>query len=79
MTTTLRTSSLRRRVTVLVVVVLFLLLALVASIACRRILPTGDLLVGGRLLPTPDGARDLWDQFTAAWHPVSVGSDVPAA
>jgi hypothetical protein len=27
------------------------------------------------LLPTPDSARDLWQTYREAWHPVGVGSD----
>lgn len=60
-------------------VLLVLLLALLTSIVARQILPPGEVLVGGRLLPAPDGARELWNQFTSAWHPVSVGSDAPAS
>ena len=34
--------------------------------------------MGGALLPAPDAASDLWRTYTAAWHPVGVGSDTIA-
>jgi hypothetical protein len=56
--------------------VLFLAMALVALIAERRVL--SGSLHGGRLLPAPGGASDLWSTYAAAWHPSSVGSTTPA-
>ncbi len=38
----------------------------------------GGVLAGGRLLPPPDGARDLWDLWTGSWQEVSVGSPLAA-
>ena len=36
------------------------------------------LLSGGRLLPTGGGARDLWGEFIASWHPVGIGAGANA-
>jgi GT2 family glycosyltransferase len=44
----------------------------VAAIADRRVL--GGVLHGGRLLPAPGGASDLWSLYRAGWHGVGVGS-----
>lgn len=52
-------------------------LSLVALLAERSLLSGGDL-VGGRLLPPPPGASDLWRAYGASWHPSSVGSSAPA-
>ncbi len=50
-------------------------LALVALIAERHVLSVGGgQLSGGRLLPAPDGARDLWATYAGSWHPTTVGS-----
>lgn len=38
----------------------------------------GGVLAGGRLLPTPAGASDLWAAYAASWHPTSVGSGAAA-
>ncbi len=60
-------------------VLLTLALLAVALLAERHLLSTrGGLLAGGRLLPAPGGARDLWAAYAASWHPVSVGSATPA-
>ncbi|MCA1713223.1 MAG: glycosyltransferase family 2 protein [Actinobacteria bacterium] len=53
-----------------------LLLALVAERAVLSV--RGGTLHGGRLLPVPAGARDLWASYADSWHPVSVGSPVDA-
>lgn len=54
-------------------------LALAALLAERTVLaPGGGLLAGGRLLPAPDGASDLWAAYAASWQPAAVGSDAPA-
>jgi GT2 family glycosyltransferase len=54
-----------------------LALVFIALIAERALIGRGRLL-GGALLPAPDGTSDWWQMFTASWHPVSVGSAVPA-
>jgi GT2 family glycosyltransferase len=52
-------------------------LGAVALLAARSDL-FGGRLMGGALLPAPDGASDLWESYVAAWHPVGVGSGSPA-
>ena len=60
-------------------VLLVLILALVALVAERSVLSvTGGLLAGGRLLPAPAGATDLWAAYAGSWHPSTVGSAQPA-
>ncbi len=54
-----------------------LILSLVALVAARSVIGSG-FLMGGALLPAPDGAGDWWSFFTAGSHDVSIGSDVPA-
>jgi GT2 family glycosyltransferase len=56
--------------------VLFLAMSLLTLIAERHVM--GSFLHGGRLLPAPNGASDLWSTYTATWHPASVGSTVAA-
>lgn len=69
----------RRRLLQQPAVLLVLALVLAALVAERRLLPPGDgVLVGGRLLAPPGGARDLWQAYTASWHEVSVGSAAQA-
>ncbi len=56
-------------------VLLTLSLALIALVAERDVLSVaGGVLAGGRLLPAPDGATDLWMVYAGAWHPSTVGS-----
>lgn len=52
--------------------VLFLAMSLVALIADRHLL--SGTLYGGRLLPAPNGASDLWSTYLSSWHPSSLGS-----
>ena len=60
-------------------VLLVLGLALVALVAERSVLSVaGGVLAGGRLLPAPDGAGELWAAYAGAWHPSSVGSGAVA-
>jgi GT2 family glycosyltransferase len=60
-------------------VLVTLSLALLALIAERQVLALrGGTLVGGRLLPVPSGARDLWSSYAASWHATSVGSPADA-
>ncbi|MGE0820149.1 MAG: glycosyltransferase [Candidatus Nanopelagicales bacterium] len=48
-------------------------------VGVRGLLGEGVLL-GGALVPAPEGAGDLWAAYSTAWHQVSVGSaaDAPA-
>ncbi len=55
-----------------------LLLTLGTLIGVRALLGSG-VLVGGALLPSPDGASELWAQYTAGWHEVGPGSGTPQA
>ena len=58
---------------------LVLTLALVALVAERSVLIVrGGVLSGGRLLPVPPGARDLWAAYAGAWHDSVVGSAAPS-
>ena len=60
------------------VIIAFLLL--LASAIAGRTLWWGDgVLFGGALLPSPEGASDLWAAYTDAWHDVGPGSTVAAA
>ena len=60
--------------------VVIALVLLVASAVAGRSLWWGDgVLFGGALLPSPDGAGDLWAAYTDTWHDVGPGSTVPAA
>jgi hypothetical protein len=58
-------------------VLLFTGLLAVQLIAWRG-LYRGGALHGGALLPMPTGASDVWQAYTAAWHPVTLGSDTMA-
>ncbi|MDJ0380674.1 glycosyltransferase [Streptomyces sp. G-G2] len=57
--------------------VLFALLLLASLIACRGLLGGGSLM-GGALLPAPDGALALWHGYADDWHPVGTGSTADA-
>lgn len=52
-------------------------LAVVALVAQHDLLGTGSL-AGGRLLPAPRGASDLWSSYLASWHPVAAGTAASA-
>lgn len=58
-------------------VILFTGLLLVQVVAWRG-LYRGGVLHGGALLPMPTGASDVWQAYTATWHPVSLGSGTMA-
>ena len=58
-------------------VVLFTALAVITLVAGRDLLGAGRL-VGGALLPAPDGASDLWATYIGSWHDVGLGSDATA-
>ncbi|MER5733483.1 glycosyltransferase [Streptomyces sp. NPDC002138] len=57
--------------------VLFALLLVVSLVACRALL-TGGSLMGGALLPAPDGALALWRSYADDWHAVGTGSTAGA-
>ncbi|MET9698354.1 glycosyltransferase family 2 protein [Streptomyces sp. NPDC006529] len=57
--------------------VLFALLLLASLVACRALLSGGSLM-GGALLPAPDGALALWHAYTDDWHPVGTGTTAGA-
>lgn len=54
-------------------VALTLGLVLLALVAERGLVGGGGRLLGGALLPAPDGASDLWRTYASAWHPVGLG------
>lgn len=54
---------------------LFAVLAVLAVVAERGLF--GDSLHGGRLLPAPGGASDLWSLYVQSFHRVGLGSTVP--
>lgn len=56
--------------------VLFIVMLVLALIADRHIL--SSVIHGGRLLPAPRGASDLWSTYFASWHPSGIGSTTPA-
>ncbi len=58
-------------------VILFTGLAAVQLIAWRGLYRDG-VLHGGALLPMPIGASDVWQAYTSAWHPVTMGSNTMA-
>ena len=49
----------------------------VAAIAGRSLWWGEGVLFGGALLPSPDGAGDLWSTYLRPWHDVGPGSFVP--
>ena len=55
---------------------LSLVLVALALVADRGVL--SGALHGGRLLPAPGGASDLWSTYRAGWHAVGLGSSAPA-
>jgi GT2 family glycosyltransferase len=57
-------------------VLLFLALTLISLVAFRHLFSVA--LHGGRLLPAPAGASDLWATYRAGWHPVDLGSGAVA-
>ncbi|MCX4778778.1 glycosyltransferase family 2 protein [Streptomyces sp. NBC_01264] len=57
--------------------VLFGLLLLVSLIACRSLLGGGSLM-GGALLPAPDGGLTLWRVYADDWQPVGTGTTAGA-
>ncbi|MFJ5552483.1 glycosyltransferase family 2 protein [Streptomyces sp. NPDC093225] len=57
--------------------VLFAVLLLASLVACRGLLGGGSLM-GGALLPAPDGASGLGGGYLADWHPVGTGDTTTA-
>ncbi|HEU4675882.1 MAG TPA: glycosyltransferase [Motilibacteraceae bacterium] len=49
----------------------------VLALLAERGLGSGRLL-GGALLPAPQGASDLWHAYAATWHPVGLGDATTA-
>jgi GT2 family glycosyltransferase len=60
-------------------VVLVLVLAAIAVLGARGLWLGDGVLQGGALLPSPEGASDLWQRYTRAWHDVGPGSTTPAS
>ena len=58
-------------------VIVFAGLLAVQLVAWRGLYRDG-VLHGGALLPMPTGASDVWQAYTATWHPVTMGSDTMA-
>ena len=58
-------------------VLLVAVMTVLSLVASRRLLGSGTL-VGGALLPAPGSARDLWSTYLAGWHPIGLGSNLPA-
>lgn len=60
-------------------VVIALVLLVAAAIAGRALWWGDGTLFGGALLPSPEGAGDLWAAYSDTWHDVGPGSTSPAA
>jgi GT2 family glycosyltransferase len=56
---------------------LLIVLSILALIAERNVL--SGTIHGGRLLPAPGGAGDLWSTYFSGWHAAGVGSTTSAA
>ncbi|MGN6474013.1 MAG: glycosyltransferase family 2 protein, partial [Mycobacteriales bacterium] len=56
---------------------LFVAMSVLAVIAERHVL--SGAIHGGRLLPAPSGASDLWSSYFSGWHPSNVGSTAPTS
>ncbi|MDD2857717.1 MAG: glycosyltransferase family 2 protein [Candidatus Nanopelagicales bacterium] len=71
-------SGLVRRLLVRPSVVMVAALTLFAAIATHGLWWGDGVLQGGALLPTPDGAADIWTIYTQGWHDIGPGSNAPA-
>ncbi|MFM9133904.1 MAG: glycosyltransferase family 2 protein [bacterium] len=58
-------------------VALTLALLVLALVAGRTLWWGEGVLFGGALLPSPEGAGDLWSMYLDAWHDVGPGSTTP--
>ncbi len=58
-------------------VALTLALLVLALVAGRTLWWGEGVLFGGALLPSPEGAADLWATYTNGWHDVGPGSTTP--
>ncbi|MGH3329357.1 MAG: glycosyltransferase [Streptomycetales bacterium] len=58
-------------------VLLLLCLTILTLLASRGLMGSGRLM-GGVLLPSYEGASDLWGSYLAAWHAVGLGSEAHA-
>jgi GT2 family glycosyltransferase len=56
---------------------LLIVMSLLAVIAERHVL--SGTLHGGRLVPAPGGAGDLWSSYFSGWHASNIGSTTPAS
>jgi GT2 family glycosyltransferase len=73
------TDGVLRRTLARPAVLIALVLLISAGIAGRSLWWGDGVLFGGALLPSPEGARDLWAAYVDTWHDVGPGSTVPAA
>jgi len=71
-------AGLLRRLFVRPSVLLTLVLAVITIIGTRGLWLGDGVLQGGALLPSPQGASDLWETYRQAWHDVGPGSTTPA-
>ncbi len=71
-------AGLLRRLFVRPGVLLTVVLAVITIIATRGLWFGDGVLQGGALLPSPQGASDLWETYRQAWHDVGPGSTTPA-
>lgn len=71
--------GLMRRVLRMPGVLVGLLLVVLTLIGTRGLWLGDGVLQGGALLPSPQGAGDLWESYRQAWHDVGPGSPTPAA
>ena len=53
-------------------------LVVITAVAVRSLMNGDGVLWGGRLLPAPGGASDLWASVTDSWHRYGAGTDAPA-
>ncbi|MDO9486170.1 MAG: glycosyltransferase family 2 protein [Actinomycetota bacterium] len=71
-------SGIVKRLLVRPSVLLVLALAVFSAVATRGLWLGDGVLQGGALLPTPDGASDLWAIYTQGWHDIGPGSNAAA-
>jgi len=71
-------SGLLKRIFLRPSVIMVFALMVFAVVATHALWWGDGVLQGGALLPTPDGATDLWDMYTQGWHDIGPGSSTPA-